>query len=222
MGRRAPEHLGTRARALRATLSHQLERLAARVTHQVARAVAAMQAHPLLRRVAPSLMAQLPQRLPDRLKALLVALWLLEAFLVCDVVIAFISWLDTPQSVFGATQGPSTISIFAAIVVFPSLILATRGKYRQALESDAQRAATLERAAGYQLTDLERACRILYVQPDVPLHIAQAAYAAAMKRHHPDVAAGDDSTAKELNWAIETIREHARIREQLGSLSGKR
>lgn len=159
---------------------------------------------PRVQRAQRSLVAHLPRRASERLTVLLIALWLLEAFLASEIIIAFIAWLQAPQYLFGATPGPGAAQLFMAIVVLPGCILATRWKQRQARDDEAQRVAPL------LATDLERACWLLYVQPDAPLHIVQAAYVAAMKKEHPDVAGGDDSKARELNWAMETIRQQAK------------
>ena len=159
---------------------------------------------PPVRRAAAAIETRLPDRLSERLRLALIALGLLEAFLVCYMILDVIAWLNAPPSVFGAPQGPGIVDLFFTIVVLPSLIIAVRWKHRQATIEDAQRAA--ER----HLPDVERAFPLLYLRPDAPLHIAQAAYAAAMKKHHPDLHGGGDEVARELNWAIEKIRERAR------------
>jgi hypothetical protein len=180
--------------ALRTVVRQPVGQLSVQLAHYLR----TLQDRALVRRLA----AHLPQRAAQRLGAALAALWLLEAFLVCNIFLAFIAWLSSPPSVFGAPQGPSTASLFVAIVVVPGFILAARWKRGQAMETE------VEQESVRQTPDLERACRLLYVHPDAPLYIAQAAYAAAMKKHHPDVAGGDNTQARELNWAIETFREH--------------
>jgi hypothetical protein len=174
--------------------------LSLRVTHYVR----TLQNGALTRRLPPALTARLPHRAAQRLTVVLVTLLLLEAFACVSIVLGFIAWLAAPPSLLGAPQGPGTLSLFAAIVVVPGLILLTRRQRQRALELE------LENEELQQLPDLERACRLLYVRPDAPLHIAQAAYAAAMKKHHPDVTGGNDVQARELNWAIETFRKYGR------------
>lgn len=49
----------------------------------------------------------------------------------------------------------------------------------------------------------------LHLQPDAPLEVAEAAYRALARRHHPD-AGGDTVTMQRLNAAIELIREEKR------------
>src|SRR5581483_6142182 len=87
---------------------------------------------PRVQRLRRWLMARLPRRLSERLTVLLTALWLLEAFLACEVFIAFIAWLQAPQYLFGATPGPSAVQLFVAVVILPGCILATRWKQRLA------------------------------------------------------------------------------------------
>lgn len=189
-----------RAWAQRVTLSPAARQLLT----PAARHLRALWETPRVQRLLRWLMARLPHRVSERLTVLLTALWLLEAFLSCEVIIAFIAWLQAPQYLFGATSGPSAGQLFLAVVILPACILATRWKQRQVRDDEAQRVAPL------LATDLERACWLLYVQQDAPLYIVQAAYVAAMKKEHPDVAGGDDSRARELNWAMETIRQHAK------------
>lgn len=47
---------------------------------------------------------------------------------------------------------------------------------------------------------------VLGLVPSASDEVVKAAYKAMMKRHHPDVAGGDDETAKKLNEAYEKIR----------------
>jgi len=57
-------------------------------------------------------------------------------------------------------------------------------------------------------TLLDRAYAALYLRPSAPLPVAEAAYKVAMKKAHPD-AGGTDQAARELIWAIETVRQYA-------------
>jgi hypothetical protein len=173
---------------------------------RVTRYVRTLQNGALTQRRPPALAARLSHRSAQRLTAVLVTLLLLEAFVCVSIVLGFIAWLAAPPSLLGAPQGPGTLSLFTAIVVVPGLILLTRRQRQRALELELE----LENEELQQLPELEHACRLLYVRPDAPLHIAQAAYAAAMKKHHPDVTGGNDVQARELNWAIETFRKHGR------------
>src|SRR6185312_12173181 len=66
--------------------------------------------------------------------------------------------------------------------------------------------------SGYGVSNIEQACRILNIQVGAPLHIAEAAYRAAMKRNHPN-AGGTVEQARNLTWAIEQLRaKHRRQR----------
>ncbi len=187
-----------------AALRSMMQRPLGQLSLHVARYVRTLQSGALTQRLPPALAAHLPERTAERLTVVLVTLWLLEAFVAVNILLAFVAWLAAPPSVFGGAQGPGTLSLFVATVVLPGLILLTRRQRQRALELD------MEQEELRQMPELERACRLLYIQPYAPLHIAQAAYAAAMKKHHPDVAGGDDARARELNWAIETFREHSR------------
>jgi hypothetical protein len=140
---------------------------------------------------------------------LLAALLLLEAILVGDVLGVFIAAPPAPPFDVGPAPGPSTASLFMVTTVVPGLILAVLWRWQRARRVEARQAAS------QQMADLERASRLLYVQPDAPLHIARAAYAAAMKRHHPDLSGGDDRRARELNWAMQTFRaQHRALRRR--------
>jgi hypothetical protein len=61
-------------------------------------------------------------------------------------------------------------------------------------------------AAGFPAVALVPAwARILHVQPDAPLCVAEAAYRALAHVHHPD-RGGDLERCKQLNLVIETAR----------------
>lgn len=135
---------------------------------------------------------------------------LLEAF--CAYILLIHLFADLTASPFGDPQPPNDTGLaFVAIVVLPALLLAVRSQYTTTRAREVER----EREALHRLrqagTDLARAYTILYLQPGAPLEIAQAAYTAAMKRAHPDLAGGDTAAAAELNWAIATIRDHGRV-----------
>lgn len=55
--------------------------------------------------------------------------------------------------------------------------------------------------------DLARAYQTLYLQSDAPIAVAEAAYRALMKSAHPDTQ-GNETYARDLIWAITTIRAH--------------
>jgi hypothetical protein len=161
------------------------------------------------RRLEGMLAPHVPRRRSERVKAVLSVLWLLEAFLVVILLLDLINGLSAPavtDPVLSDADTPSLGLIFVAVVVMPALILAVRWKQRQALDEEARQAAEERWATQLRAGDLLHAYSILYLQPGAPLHIAQAAYAAAMKRCHPDVAGGDSATAIRLNWAIGMIR----------------
>lgn len=173
---------------------------------RLAERAAGLLALPPVARLRPLVAAWIPQRSLERLKAALVGLWLLESFLASTLIIAVINWMDDQQVPIS-----SGLAV-AAIVILPSLILVVRWKLRDVMDEEARWAAEHQWQARAQASTLARAYRILYLQPGAPLHIAQAAYVAAMKKGHPDVASGNDKAAREFNWAIETIRDHARSR----------
>ena len=52
---------------------------------------------------------------------------------------------------------------------------------------------------------LQAACTLLCVSPDAPLSVAEAAYKALAKRHHPDVG-GDTEMMQRLNNALATFK----------------
>jgi hypothetical protein len=52
---------------------------------------------------------------------------------------------------------------------------------------------------------LRDACTLLYVTPDAPISVAEAAFKALAKRHHPDVG-GDTETMQRLNNALSTFK----------------
>lgn len=176
---------------------HILERLR---QHQGTGAITASVA-----RLCLALAAQSSQRLKMGMAGLL----LLEAFCAYILLIHLVA--DLTASPFGNPQPPNDTGLaFATIVVLPALLLTVRSQYTKTRACEAER----EREALHRLrqagTDLARAYAILYLQPGAPLEIAQAAYTAAMKRAHPDLAGGDTAAAAELNWAIATIRDHDR------------
>lgn len=47
----------------------------------------------------------------------------------------------------------------------------------------------------------------LYLTPDAPLWMAEAAYRAAQKQYHPDIAGGSHTAAARINRAIAIIRD---------------
>jgi hypothetical protein len=52
---------------------------------------------------------------------------------------------------------------------------------------------------------LREACAILHITPGAPLAVAEAAYKALARLHHPDVG-GDTATMQALNEAITTVK----------------
>lgn len=160
-------------------------------------------ASPALERAKGAVQAQLPTLRSERWQAAYVVLWLVEAFVVTSMILGFVNTWATPEA-------PDEMGLdFAAIVLVPSLLLAVHWKYRAA-KAEERRTAEERRLREARTRarggDLARAYALLYLQVGAPLHIAQAAYTAAMKRAHPDVAGGSARRAAELNWAIETIR----------------
>lgn len=149
-----------------------------------------------------------------RLKGALTGLLLLEAFFVCILLFHLVDDLDA--SPLDASQPPNDTGLaFTVIVIMPTLILALRSQYMKTREAEQRRAIEARRMARQVGAELARAYGILYLQPGAPLHIAQAAYTAAMKHAHPDTPGGDTAAAAELNWAIATIREHAVPRQHV-------
>ena len=53
--------------------------------------------------------------------------------------------------------------------------------------------------------ELQKACLQLFVLPEAPLAVAEAAYKALARLHHPDVG-GDTETMQALNEAIATFK----------------
>jgi hypothetical protein len=158
-------------------------------------------------RYVARLRALLAAQPSGRLQAALSGLLLVEAFLACLLLGHLIGDLDANP--LSNAQPPNDVGLlFAVVVLMPALILATRAQYRATQAEEQRRARMLRLVDG----DLARAYSILYLQPGAPLHIAQAAYAAAMKQAHPDRPGGDTRSAAELNWAIATIRAHEQAR----------
>ena len=54
---------------------------------------------------------------------------------------------------------------------------------------------------------LGEACALLHVAPDAPLEVAQAAYKAMARKHHPDIG-GDTTTMQALNEAIAIFKTY--------------
>jgi hypothetical protein len=52
---------------------------------------------------------------------------------------------------------------------------------------------------------LQEACTLLYVTPDAPLYVAEAAFKSLAKKHHPDVG-GDTETMQRINHAWDTFK----------------
>lgn len=52
---------------------------------------------------------------------------------------------------------------------------------------------------------LQEACTLLFVTPDAPISVAEAAFKALARRHHPDVG-GDTETMQRLNNALATFK----------------
>jgi hypothetical protein len=52
---------------------------------------------------------------------------------------------------------------------------------------------------------LQEACQRLYILPEAPVEVAEAAYKALARLHHPDVG-GDTETMQALNDAIATFK----------------
>jgi hypothetical protein len=52
---------------------------------------------------------------------------------------------------------------------------------------------------------LQEACQRLYILPEAPVEVAEAAYKALARLHHPDVG-GDTETMQALNEAIATFK----------------
>jgi hypothetical protein len=57
---------------------------------------------------------------------------------------------------------------------------------------------------------LQGACQALYITPDAPVQVAEAAYKALARLHHPDVG-GDVETMQALNDAIETFKVYTEV-----------
>lgn len=146
---------------------------------------------------------------PARLTAALQGLLLLEAFVVSTLVITVANGLAYASPFTPEGGEDHTGTVFVATILLPSLILGVRRLRREALayRAQAEQAEVQERRR--RVSDRDEAYRILYLDPAAPLHIAEAAYIAAMKRAHPDVEGGSDAMARHLTRAIEIIREGA-------------
>jgi hypothetical protein len=57
---------------------------------------------------------------------------------------------------------------------------------------------------------LRAACALLCITPGAPLQVAEAAYKALAKRHHPDVG-GDTATMQALNDALATFKSFTEV-----------
>jgi hypothetical protein len=57
---------------------------------------------------------------------------------------------------------------------------------------------------------LDQACRQLFVTPDAPLEVAEAAFKALAKRYHPDVG-GDTALFQALNDALATFKSYNEV-----------
>src|SRR5262245_32913850 len=54
-------------------------------------------------------------------------------------------------------------------------------------------------------SELQQACTLLYITPDAPMEVAEAAFKALARLYHPDVG-GDTATFQAINNALATFK----------------
>lgn len=141
-----------------------------------------------------------------RLRAALYGLLLLEAYVVVTIVLTVLGDLAS-ASPLGSDSAPDPSGlVFLATILLPALLYSGRRVQKEATDRRAYDASVREEAHRLRQPTLEGAYHALYLRADAPLHVAEAAYIAAMKRAHPDVHGGSNEQATRLTQAIEIIR----------------
>jgi len=149
---------------------------------------------------------------PERLKAALYGLWLVEAYVVATIMLTVLTQFSYAATVEYDKPPDQTGLVFLAAILLPSLILSMRWLQREATTREADLGEIDAGVVQRRLSSLDGTYRILHLNRDAPLHIAEAAYIAAMKRAHPDVPGGSNAEAARVALAIETIRASAPAR----------
>jgi len=143
---------------------------------------------------------------PRRLKAALYGLWLVEAYVVATISLTVLTQFSYADA-FRYDRAPDQSGlVFLATILLPSLILGARWLHREATVHETELGVIDASAVQRGIASLDSAYRALHLYPDAPLHVAEAAYIASMKRAHPDVPGGSNDEATRLTLDIEIIR----------------
>jgi len=142
----------------------------------------------------------------ERLKAALYGLLLLEIYVVATIVLSVLAEFTSAGPFVSDSPPDQSGLVFLAAILVPALLYGVRCLHKEAGRRRAYDACVQEDAHRVRQSSLEGAYHTLYLRAGAPLHVAEAAYIAAMKRAHPDVHGGSNEQATRLTQAMEIIR----------------
>ncbi len=149
-----------------------------------------------------------------RLRAALYGLLLLEAYVVVTIVLTTLGDLAATGPLVSNSPPDQSGVVFLATILLPALLYGARRVQKEATDRRAYDASVQEEGRRLRQSALDGAYHTLYLRPNAPLHVAEAAYIAAMKRAHPDIEGGSDAQAMRLTQAIEIVRTAERASQR--------
>ena len=120
-----------------------------------------------------------------RLRAALYGLLLFEAYVVVTLILTALGELASTGPFVSDSPPDQSGLVFLATILLPALLYGVRRVQKEATDRRAYDASVQEEGRRLRQSTLNGAYHILYLRPDAPLHVAEAAYIAAMKRAHP-------------------------------------